>query len=174
MRIQHNITAMNVSRQMNTSQSAKAKSMERLSSGYRINRSADDAAGLAISEKMRSQIRGLHQASNNISNGINLVQAADGAMDEVSNILQRIRELSVQSANDTNTALDRDNLQDEVDQLLEEVDRIGTDTEFNTIPILQGDKVTVKVEDVDTQPAYRLVEVSDIDGFDDMPKFFSS
>ena len=171
MRVQHNITAMGVSRQMNISQSAKQKSMERLSSGYRINRAADDAAGLAISEKMRVQIRGLHQASSNLSNGINLVQAADGAMNEVSSILQRIRELSVQSANETNTMEDRDNLQDEVEQLLEEVDRIGIDTEFNTIPILQGDKITVKLDGADAQPAYRLVDVSDVDGFDDVPKF---
>ena len=138
MKIQHNITAMNTSRQLDISQISKQKSMERLSSGYRINRAADDAAGLAISEKMRSQIRGLNQASVNVSNGINLVQTADGAMHEVSSILQRMRELSVQSANDTNTSNDRTNLQDEVSQLLEEIDRIGTDTEFNTLPCTAG------------------------------------
>lgn len=136
--IAHNITAMNAQRQYGINADLKAKTVEKLSSGYRINRASDDAAGLAISEKMRSQIRGLTKGVQNTEDGISLCHVADGALHEVSNMLHRMKELAVQSANGTNTDSDRDNLQDEVEQLLEEIDRIGDDTEFNTIPIFTG------------------------------------
>lgn len=132
MIIQHNMTAMNTNRQLGVATKASLKNMERLSSGYRINRAADDAAGLAISEKMRSQIRGLAKGVQNTEEGISLCQVADGALMEVCDILHRIRELSVQSANGTNTNEDRENLQDEVSQLVELVDDISENTEFNT------------------------------------------
>ena len=121
------------------------KSMEKLSSGLRINRAGDDAAGLAISEKMRGQIRGLTQASRNASDGISMIQTAEGALSETQNILQRMRELSVQSSNDTNTAADRESIQKEIEQLTEEIDRIGNNTEFNTQSLLKGDG-SVKLE----------------------------
>ncbi len=138
MIVQHNLTAMNTNRQLGISTSALAKSTEKLSSGYRINRAADDAAGLAISEKMRSQIRGLNKASDNAADGISLLQTAEGALNESHSILQRMRELAVQAANGTETDSDRDNLQDEIEQLQEELDRIATDTEFNTMNLLDG------------------------------------
>ncbi len=131
MRIQNNISAMNALRNLNVTNNGMSKSMEKLSSGYRINRAADDAAGLAISEKMRSQISGLNQASRNAQDGISLVQTAEGALDEVHTILRRMRDLSVQAGNDTNTADDKAKLQLEVADLIEEVDRIATTTEFN-------------------------------------------
>ncbi|WP_207646617.1 flagellin N-terminal helical domain-containing protein [Tindallia magadiensis] len=112
------------------------KAMERLYSGLRINRSSDDAAGLAISEKMRAQIRGLNQASRNAQDAISLIQTAEGALEETHEILQRIRELSVQSANDTNVDADREEIQKEINQLTEEIDRIANTTEFNTIQLL--------------------------------------
>ena len=136
--VQHNLSAMNTNRQLGVSTSALSKSVEKLSSGYRINRAADDAAGLAISEKMRSQIRGLDQASSNASDGISMIQTAEGALNESHSILQRMRELAVQAANGTETDDDRSNLQDEIEQLQEELDRIATDTEFNTMPLLDG------------------------------------
>lgn len=129
---------MNTHRQMGITQTSQSKSMEKLSSGYRINRAGDDAAGLAISEKMRAQIKGLSQASRNSQDAISLVQTAEGALNETQNILQRMRELSVQSANDTNVNADRDAIQNEVNQLLEEVDRIANTTEFNTRQLLNG------------------------------------
>ncbi len=138
MIVQHNMTAMNANRQLGISTSALAKSTEKLSSGYRINRAADDAAGLAISEKMRSQIRGLDQASTNASDGISMIQTAEGALNESHSILQRMRELAVQAANGTETDDDRGNIQDEIEQLQEELDRISTDTEFNTMKLLDG------------------------------------
>ena len=138
MVVQHNMTAMNTNRQLGISTGALAKSTEKLSSGYRINRAADDAAGLAISEKMRSQIRGLDQASTNASDGISMIQTAEGALNESHSILQRMRELAVQAANGTETDEDRDNIQDEIEQLQEELDRIATDTEFNTMKLLDG------------------------------------
>ncbi len=138
MIVQHNMTAMNANRQLGISTSALAKSTEKLSSGYRINRAADDAAGLAISEKMRSQIRGLEQASTNASDGISMIQTAEGALNESHSILQRMRELAVQAANGTETNDDRGNIQDEIEQLQEELDRIATDTEFNTMKLLDG------------------------------------
>lgn len=138
MIVQHNLTAMNANRQLGISTSALAKSTEKLSSGYRINRAADDAAGLAISEKMRSQIRGLDQASTNASDGISMIQTAEGALNESHSILQRMRELAVQAANGTETDDDRGNIQDEIEQLQEELDRIASDTEFNTMKLLDG------------------------------------
>ncbi len=138
MIVQHNLTAMNANRQLGISASALAKSTEKLSSGYRINRAADDAAGLAISEKMRSQIRGLEKASANAADGISMIQTAEGALTESHSILQRMRELAVQAANGTETDEDRSNIQDEIEQLQEELDRISTDTEFNEMTLLDG------------------------------------
>jgi flagellin len=138
MRINHNIAALNTYRQLNSASTAQSKSMEKLSSGLRINRAGDDAAGLAISEKMRGQIRGLDQASRNAQDGISLIQTAEGALNETHSILQRMRELAVQSANDTNTTTDREELQKEVDQLSQELSRIGNNTEFNTQNLLDG------------------------------------
>lgn len=138
MRIQHNIAALNAHRQLGVNNTAAGKSLERLSSGFRINRAADDAAGLAISEKMRSQIRGLNQAIRNAQDGISLVQTAEGATQEIHSMLQRMRELAVQAASGTYTDDDRAALQDEVDQLIEEIDRIAKNTEFNTLTLLSG------------------------------------
>lgn len=142
MIINHNMNALNAHRNMNVNNTAAGKSMEKLSSGLRINRAGDDAAGLAISEKMRGQIRGLTQASRNASDGISMIQTAEGALSETQNILQRMRELSVQSSNDTNTAADRQSIQKEIEQLTEEIDRIGNNTEFNTQSLLKGDGST--------------------------------
>ena len=138
MVVQHNMTAMNTNRQLGISTGALAKSTEKLSSGYRINRAADDAAGLAISEKMRSQIRGLNQASTNAQDGISLIQTAEGALQESHSILQRMRELTIQAANGTETDEDRGNIQDEIKQLQDELDRISDTTEFNTMKLLDG------------------------------------
>jgi len=138
MRINNNLMAMNTHRQLGINSDAGAKSIEKLSSGYRINRAGDDAAGLAISEKMRGQIRGLNQASRNSQDAISLVQTAEGALNETQSILQRMRELAVQSSNDTNVNLDRDAIQNEVDQLVQEIDRIANTTEFNTRKLLNG------------------------------------
>ncbi|HHU32039.1 MAG TPA: hypothetical protein GXZ50_05175, partial [Clostridia bacterium] len=140
MIINHNISALNTYRQLSTNNSATAKSLEKLSSGLRINRAGDDAAGLAISEKMRAQIRGLEMASKNAQDGISLIQTAEGALNEVHSILQRMRELADQSANGTNTDEDRIALNDEIKQLIEEMDRIATTTEFNTQKLLDGSK----------------------------------
>ena len=142
MRINHNIAALNTYRQLSTNNTNGSKSLEKLSSGLRINRAGDDAAGLAISEKMRGQIRGLDQASKNAQDGISLVQTAEGALNEVHSILQRMRELAVQSASDTNTTgvnSDRAQIQKEVSQLREEIDRIANSTQFNTMDLLKGD-----------------------------------
>ncbi|MGG3208833.1 flagellin [Geobacillus stearothermophilus] len=139
MRINHNIAALNTYRQLTIGQSAAAKNMEKLSSGLRINRAGDDAAGLAISEKMRGQIRGLEQASRNAQDAISMIQTAEGALNEVHSILQRMRELAVQSANDTNTQDDRNEIQKEINQLTEEINRIGNNTEFNTKKLINGD-----------------------------------
>ncbi|MFE8701659.1 flagellin [Cytobacillus sp. FJAT-54145] len=138
MRINHNIAALNTHRQLNTAAAGQSKSMEKLASGLRINRAGDDAAGLAISEKMRGQIRGLDQASRNAQDGISLIQTAEGALNETHSILQRGRELAVQAANDTATQDDRKEIQKEINQLLEEVDRIANQTEFNTQKLLNG------------------------------------
>jgi len=138
MRINNNLMALNTYNQMTTNNTNASKSIEKLSSGLRINSAADDAAGLAISEKMRSQIRGLDQASRNAQDGISMIQTAEGALDETEAILQRMRELSVQSSNDTYTAEDREAIQDEINQLTNEIDRISTDTEFNNKSLLDG------------------------------------
>jgi len=140
MRINNNIMAMNTHRQLGINANGVSKSIEKLSSGYRINRACDDAAGLAISEKMRGQIRGLNQASRNAQDAISLVQTAEGALNETHAILQRMRELAVQAANDTNTDSDRGELQKEIDQLTKEIDRIANTTEFNTLKLLDGSK----------------------------------
>ena len=138
MRINTNISAMNAHRQLSANQMNSQKSMEKLSSGLRINRAGDDAAGLAISEKMRGQVRGLNQASRNAQDGISLIQTAEGALNESHSILQRMRELAVQSATDANTNDDRAELQKEVTALIEELDRIADNTEFNTQKLLDN------------------------------------
>ncbi len=139
MRINTNISALNAHRQLGANQANAAKSMERLSSGFRINRAGDDAAGLAISEKMRGQVRGLKQAASNAQDGISLIQTAEGALNETHAILQRMRELAVQSSTDTNTEVDRSEIQKEVDQLAAEITRIADTTEFNTQKLLNGE-----------------------------------
>lgn len=143
MRINHNITALNTYNKLTSNNAATTKSLEKLSSGLKINRAGDNAAGLAISEKMRGQIRGLDQSSSNASDGISLIQTAEGALNETHSILQRMRELAVQSSNDTNTDLDREEIQKEIDQLTNEINRISTDTEFNTQKLLNGEKAAV-------------------------------
>ena len=140
MRINHNIAALNTYRQLNTASAGQSKSMEKLSSGLRINKAGDDAAGLAISEKMRGQIRGLDQASKNSQDAISLVQTAEGALNETHDILQRMRELAVQAGNDTNTTSDREEIQKEINQMTSEINRIGNTTEFNTQKLLNGSK----------------------------------
>lgn len=138
MRIQHNISALNTHRNLTFNNTEASKNLEKLSSGYKVNRAGDDAAGLAISEKMRGQIRGLDMATKNAQDSISLIQTAEGALNETHSILQRMRELAVQSANDTNVDADRGALQKEVDALVSEIDRISTDTEFNTQKLLNG------------------------------------
>lgn len=142
MRIQHNIAALNTHRNLGANQASAAKNLEKLSSGFKINRAGDDAAGLAISEKMRGQISGLDMASKNAQDGISLIQTAEGALNETHSILQRMRELAVQSANDTNVTADRTALQEEVSALTEELDRISSDTQFNTQNLLDGSFTT--------------------------------
>ncbi|WP_423799771.1 flagellin [Neobacillus sp. SAB-20_R2A] len=139
MRINHNISALNAYHQLSANSNAASKNLEKLSSGLRINRAADDATGLAISEKMRAQIRGLDQASRNAQDGISLIQTAEGAMNETHSILQRVRELANQAANGTSTTQDKENIQTEVNQLINEIDRVASDTEFNSFKILNGD-----------------------------------
>ncbi len=138
MVINHNMQAINSHRQLGVNSAAQSKATEKLSSGQRINRAGDDAAGLAISEKMRAQVRGLNQASRNAQDGISLIQTAEGAMDEMHGMLQRIRELAVQSANGTNTDTDRTALQAEVGQLISEIDSISTRAEFNSMKLIDG------------------------------------
>ena len=146
MVVQHNLTAMNANRMLSGVASAQSKSTEKLSSGYRINRAADDAAGLSISEKMRSQIRGLNQASTNAQDGISLIQTAEGALNEQHSILQRMRELSVQASNGTETNEDREAVQNEIEQLQSELTRISDTTEFNTMKLLDGSQSGSKVQ----------------------------
>ena len=138
MVVQHNLTAMNTSRQLGMVQGSQSKATEKLSSGYRINRAGDDAAGLAISEKMRYAIKGLNKASDNAQNGISLIQVAEGALNETHAILQRMNELATQAANDTNTSTDRTAIQQEIDQLTSEINRIQSTTQFNTMNLLDG------------------------------------
>lgn len=177
MIINHNMNALNAHRNMNVNNTAAGKSMEKLSSGLRINRAGDDAAGLAISEKMRGQIRGLTQASRNASDGISMIQTAEGALSETQNILQRMRELSVQSSNDTNTSEDRASIQKEIEQLTEEIDRIGNNTEFNTQSLLKGDGsskldaseatigATTKGKDLETKEVSAKIEMENAGTF---------
>ena len=139
MVVQHNLTAANTNRQLGITTNGLQKSTEKLSSGYKINRAADDAAGLSISEKMRNQIRGLNKASDNAQDGISLVQTAEGALNEVHSMLQRMSELAVQASNGTNASQDRTALDNEVQQLKTEIERVGTTTQFNKMDILTGD-----------------------------------
>lgn len=162
MRINHNITALNTYRQYNTANNAQAKSMEKLSSGMRINSAADDAAGLAISEKMRGQIRGLDQATRNAQDGVSLIQTAEGALNETHDILQRMRELSVQSSNDTNTDEDRKSIQSEVTQLSNEIDRISSTTQFNTKNLLDGTLGAAASKDATKSTALSVKGVTNI------------
>ena len=138
MVVQHNLTAMNSNRMLGITTSTQAKSTEKLSSGYKINRAADDAAGLAISEKMRSQVRGLDRAATNAQDGVSVVQTAEGALSTVHSMLQRMNELATQAANDTNTTTDREKIKDEMDQLTSEIDRVQSTTTFNTQKLLDG------------------------------------
>ena len=146
MVVQHNLTAMNTNRQLGIVSGAQQKSTEKLSSGYRINRAGDDAAGLSISEKMRSQIRGLNKASNNAENGISLIQTAEGALNEVHAILQRMNELATQGANDVNTSVDRAAINKEISSLSQELGRIESTTQFNDMNILNGDFLDKKLQ----------------------------
>ncbi|MEE1217517.1 MAG: flagellin, partial [Agathobacter sp.] len=142
MVVQHNMQAANANRMLNVTTGQQSKSTEKLSSGYRINRAADDAAGLTISEKMRKQIKGLDRASTNAQDGVSAVQTAEGALTEVHSMLQRMNELAVQSANGTNSTTDRKAIQDEVDQLTTEIDRVSETTKFNETYLLKGDSKT--------------------------------
>ena len=144
MVVQHNMQAANANRMLGITSGAQAKSTEKLSSGYKINRAADDAAGLTISEKMRKQIRGLDKASSNAQDGVSSVQTAEGALTEVHSMLQRMNELAVQAANGTNSSDDRQAIQDEVDQLTTEIDRVAETTKFNEIYLLKGDNSNTK------------------------------
>lgn len=146
MRINNNISAMNTYSKLTAAQGAQGKSLEKLSSGLRINRAGDDAAGLAISEKMRGQIGGLNQAVRNAQDGISLIQTAEGALNETHSILNRMRELTVQASNDTNTLGDRKEIQKEMNELIAEVDRIGDNTQFNTKNLLDGSLDTTGVK----------------------------
>ncbi|MBU3176440.1 flagellin Hag [Clostridium estertheticum] len=153
MIINHNLGAMNANRNMNINSGNAGKSMEKLSSGLRINKAGDDAAGLAISEKMRGQIRGLDQASANAQDGISMIGTAEGALNETTSILQRMRELAVQGSNDTNTTDDRTQIQKEMNQLTSEVSRIGNHTEFNTQSLLDGKSGVVTAANGTTKAA---------------------
>ena len=151
MVVQHNLQAMNANRMLNITTGSQSKSAEKLSSGYRINRAADDAAGLSISEKMRKQIRGLDQASTNAEDGVSAVQTAEGALTEVHSMLQRMNQLAVQSANGTNSETDRKAIQDEIDQLTKEIDRVSETTKFNETYLLKGDGTETVKETVDVK-----------------------
>ena len=148
MVVQHNLTAMNANRMLGVTTSAQAKSTEKLSSDYKINRAADDAAGLSISEKMRKQIRGLSQASSNAQDGISCVQTAEGALTEVHSMLQRMNELAVQAGNGTMSEDDRQNIQDEIDQLTSEIDRVSETTKFNETYLLKGNGTETRQKEV--------------------------
>lgn len=142
MVIMHNMTAENAARQVSTGKKRIEKSTERLSSGYRINRSADDAAGLTISEKMRWQIRGLDRAAENAGDGVSYIRTAEGALGEMHSLMERCKELCVQAANDTNTEADRRAIQEEVDQLTQEIDRISATTQYNTLHVFSTDGIS--------------------------------
>ena len=160
MVVQHNITAMNANRMLGVTSGLQAKSTEKLSSGYKINRAADDAAGLSISEKMRKQIRGLSQASDNAEDGISCVQTAEGALTEVHSMLQRMNELAVQAGNGTMSEDDRQNVQDEIDQLVDEIDRVSETTKFNETYLLKGDDTS----NGNTKSLEANAEIGQIDG----------
>ena len=164
MVVQHNMTAMNANRMLGLTTSKQAKSTERLSSGYRINRAADDAAGLSISEKMRKQIRGLDQASTNAEDGISCVQTAEGALNEVQDMLQRMNELAVQAANGTNSENDRSYIQAEIEQLTTEIDRVAETTKFNETYLLKGDGVGGKYVDLGTIKDGTSIKISEQQG----------
>ena len=161
MVVQHNLQAMNSNRMLGLTSNSLSKSTEKLSSGYRVNRAADDAAGLAISEKMRRQVRGLTQASTNAQDGISCVQTAEGALNEVHDMLQRMNELAVQAANDTNMSTDRNYIQAEIDQLATEISRVANTTTFNEQSLLNGSfkakKLQVGSENDDTK---QVIEIS--------------
>ncbi len=163
MVVQHNLTAMNSNRMLGLTKSSQAKSTEKLSSGYQINRAADDAAGLAISEKMRKQIRGLTQASANAQDGISAVQTAEGALNEVQDMLQRMNELAVKAANGTNSKSDRAAIQDEIDQLTTEIDRVSTTTKFNETYLLKGTNKDGKVGKLTYATAKSAITAMDSD-----------
>lgn len=145
MKIYHNIQALNILRNINKHQANIARSFERLTTGLRINRAADDPAGLAISEKMRAQIRGLRMAQRNVQDGISLIQTAEGSLNEVHSILHRMRELAIQAANDTNTPEERQMIQDEINQLIEALNDIARISQFNTQPLLNGGTLRLQV-----------------------------
>lgn len=147
MIVQHNMSAANTNRQLGITNGNLSKSTEKLSSGYRINRAGDDAAGLSISEKMRGQIRGLEQGSTNAQDGISLIQTAEGALNEVHSVLQRMRELAVQGSNDTNVTEDRTSIYDEMEQLAKEINRIGCTTEFNTMKLFASEDMLAGMQD---------------------------
>ena len=158
MVVQHNLQAMNANRMLNVTTGAQSKSTEKLSSGYKINRAADNSAGLTISEKMRKQIRGLDQASSNAQDGVSAVQTAEGALTEVHSMLQRMNELAVQASNGTNSESDRKAIQDEVDQLVTEIDRVAETTKFNETYLLKGDDSKAAVQDT----VYKKYDISSL------------
>ena len=160
MVVQHNMQAANANRMLNVTTSAQSKSTEKLSSGYKINRAADDAAGLTISEKMRKQIKGLDRASTNAQDGVSAVQTAEGALTEVHSMLQRMNELATQSANGTNSTTDRKAIQDEIDQLTTEIDRVSETTKFNETYLLKGNPQTAS-KSTFMQSGYALTEGTD-------------
>ena len=167
MVVQHNMTAMNANRQLGVTVTSQRKVTEKLSSGYKVNRAADDAAGLTISEKMRSQIRGLTQASNNAQDGVSCVQTAEGALTEVHSMLQRMNELAVKAANGTNTTADRKAIQFEVDALICEIDRVKQSTQFNTLNLLDGtfatkENITVQVGAADAVEQRIQIKIASI------------
>ena len=164
MVVQHNLQSMNSNRMLGLTTSAQAKNTEKLSSGYKINRAADDAAGLTISEKMRSQIRGLTQASANAQDGISCVQTAEGALNEVEDMLQRMNELAVKSANGTNTTADRNAIDKEVQALVSEIDRVQSTTQFNTLNLLTGDFASGKALQVGAAKGQEItIKISKMD-----------
>ncbi|PZX08263.1 flagellin [Psychrobacillus insolitus] len=162
MRINHNIAALNTHRQLGAANNAQSKSMEKLSSGLRINKAGDDAAGLAISEKMRAQVRGLDQSSANAQDAISMIATAEGALNETHSILQRMRELAVQGGNDTNVTQDREAIQEEMNELKKEIDRIGDTTEFNKQTLLNGGLGGTVDQDVLTTTALDVTGVATV------------
>ena len=160
MVVQHNLTAMNSNRMLGLTQGTLSKSTEKLSSGYKINRAADNAAGLAISEKMRRQVRGLTQASTNAQDGISAVQTAEGALNEVHDMLQRMNELAVQAANDTNMSTDRSYIQAELNQLMQEISRVATTTTFNEQCLLNGNFTGKKLQVGSEKGTEQVISIS--------------